>query len=69
MQLEVTNEEALLLRDIIDLWCEGLPMAKELTTTDPTIESAEQLLDLMAGYDSQIATLNSVRKRLNHASD
>jgi hypothetical protein len=66
MQITVTKEEASLLTDIIDIWCEGLPVAKELTTTDPTIASAEQLLDLMAGYDDQVATLNDIRKRLNN---
>lgn len=62
--LELSPEQAELLVDVIDIWVAGTQAAKELTTDDPTIDSAEQLLDLMSGYDEQLSELNSIRKQL-----
>ena len=63
--ISFTETERRLLIDVIDIHVAGVEQSKVLTTDDPTIESAEQLLDLMAGYDDDLNTLNEIRKRLN----
>lgn len=57
--------EAQLLLDVIDIHVHGVLAAKDLTTTDPTIESSEDLLDLMSGYDDDLLVLNTIRHKLN----
>lgn len=60
-----TAREAQLLLDVIDIHVHGVLAAKDLTTTDPTIESSEDLLDLMSGYDDDLLVLNTIRHKLN----
>lgn len=61
----LSASERRLLIDVIDIHVQGVEQAKILTTEDPTIDSAEQLLDLMAGYDDDLASLSKIRKLLN----
>lgn len=65
MNIEVTLAEAKLVTDVIDFWIAGVEESKELTTEDRTIDSAEQLCDLMSGYDDDLQTLTSIRRKLN----
>lgn len=65
MTVDITPDEAKVITDVIDIWVLGIAEAKELTTEDPTIDSAEQLLDLMSGYDDDLTLLHSVRQKLN----
>lgn len=59
-----SREEAQLLIAIIDNWCDGLPAAEDATIEDPTIASAENLLDLVGGYREQYELLQKFRGRL-----
>ena len=65
----VTPHQAELLVDCIDTWVAGVAAAKDLTTEDPTIDSAEQLLDIMSGYDEQLVELKQVRDQLTGEGD
>lgn len=60
----VSTKDALLLRDVIDLHLEGVAESRELTVDDPTVRSAEELLDLMSGYDDDTDALIKIRKKL-----
>lgn len=62
--LLVNKDQAGLLKDVIDMHVEGVVASKELTTLDPTVESAEQLLDLASGYDDDLRELAIIRRRL-----
>ena len=60
----VSREDADLLTDVIDMHVEGIVASRELTTDDPTVQSAEELLDLMSGYDDHMRILQRMRRRL-----
>jgi hypothetical protein len=57
----LTHGQIELLFSIIDNWVEGITAAKEATTTDPTIETADRLLDLMSGYDDDLEQIKQIR--------
>jgi hypothetical protein len=59
-----SSEEARRLIDVIDNWTEGLPSAEEATVQDRTIDSPEQLLELVAEYNEQAAMLANIRRRV-----
>jgi hypothetical protein len=61
-----SHEEADLLLDILDNWEEGCKEAKKETTTDRTVESVEELVDLSTGYDDQLALVKSIREKVKH---
>lgn len=61
----VDEPTASLLTNVIDTYVEGIIEARQLTMEDPTIESAEQFLDLLSGYDEDMARLQVVRRRLS----
>lgn len=63
-KLTVKPKAAQLLIDVIDIHVLGVLEAKQLTTDDPTIDSAEQLLDIMSGYDEDLKELSRIRKQL-----
>lgn len=69
MMVDLDKNERRIMTDILDLWVLGIPEAKELTTEDPTIETAEELLELAAGYDDDLALLASIRSKLNPKED
>lgn len=60
----VSTKDAALLCDVIDLHVEGVAASRELTVEDPTVRSAEELLDLMSGYDDDMEALARIRKKL-----
>lgn len=62
--MKLTQKERRLLLDVIDLHVEGIRDAKRQTTLDPTVGTADQLLDLMSGYDDDLATLTTIREKL-----
>lgn len=64
VSVQLTDKEKVLLKDVIDCYIEGIDAAKDLTTTDGTVGSAEQLLDLMSGYDEDRATLVRIKEQL-----
>lgn len=66
MKVKFKEKEAELLVAVIDMHVIGIKDAKECTTDDPTIESPEQLLDYMSGYDGDLVTLTAIREKLSH---
>ena len=62
--IDVSDEQAKLLVDVIDMHVQGIVASKDLTEVDPTVDSAEQLLDLMSGYDDDALLLQDVREQL-----
>lgn len=47
--LTLSHEEASYLKDIIDWWLDGFEQATNDVITDPTLESPEQMLELVDG--------------------
>lgn len=64
MLIWLNRQERNLLADVIDLHVEGILLAKVETTEDPTVDTAERLLDLMASYDEDYRTLDKVKGKL-----
>lgn len=64
----LTDEERSLLRSVIENWREGLHYAKDMTTVDPTIRTADELVDLMSGYEDDLVTLQSVEGKMTEWS-
>lgn len=60
----LTSGEVRLLTDIIDMNVEGINDAKEVTTVDPTVQTADELTDLMSGYEDDLVTLHNVREKV-----
>jgi hypothetical protein len=58
------RRERRLLADVVDMHVEGVAVAKDATTVDPTIETADRLLDLMSGYDEDLQVLTRIRQRI-----
>ena len=63
----VSERAAQLLIDVIDIHIDGIQGAKAATTQDPTVQTADELLDLMAEYDQDIHDLERIKERLAHA--
>lgn len=57
------NEKQILI-DVINLHMTGLLDAKGMTIDDPSILSADELLDYMSGYDEEIMVLSDILTRL-----
>lgn len=64
MLVWLNKQERSLLADVIDLHTEGILVAKSETTLDPTIDTADRLLDLMSGYDDDCRVLKKVKGKL-----
>lgn len=64
MKVKFDKEEVVLLTSVIDMHVMGIKDAKEATTDDPTIDTTEQLLDYMSGYDNDLVVLDKIRKKL-----
>lgn len=60
----LSNAESVLLKDIFDNWQEGIEEAKNLTTVDPTVQTADELTDLMSGYEDDLVTLQHLREKV-----
>ena len=65
--IEIDEQLAQLLGDVIDMHVEGVLAAKNETTEDPTIVTVEELLELMSGYDNDLGLLMAFRKKLRVA--
>jgi hypothetical protein len=63
--IHLTEPVAKLLVDVIDMHVQGIAESKELTCDDPTVDTADQLLDLMAGYDMDMMALKDIRQQLS----
>jgi len=66
-RIPVTEEEREVLLAAIDLYLFGMDDARTETIADGTVESAEQLLILAAGYDATQEALISMQRKLEHA--
>lgn len=60
----LSSDESVLLTDMIDNWQEGIEEAKKLTTVDPTVQTADELTDLMSGYDDDMTVLRHLREKV-----
>jgi hypothetical protein len=65
MLIWLSKREAQLLTDVMEMHVEGVLAAKSATTYDPTIQTADRLLDLMSGYDDDLKVLARVKQRIN----
>jgi hypothetical protein len=65
MAIMFTAEEIDFLLEVLEIHEAGLQESREPTMTDPTINSAEQLLTLMAGYETDLQVLEGVRRKLH----
>jgi hypothetical protein len=61
--LWTTDAQRALLIEMIDQWVEQAADAKDMTIEDPTVQTADDLLDLMASYDNDVALLKDVREQ------
>jgi len=64
MKVKFDKNEVRILTDVINLHMTGLLDAKGMTIDDPSILSAEELLDYMSGYDEEIMVLSDILTRL-----
>ena len=60
----LSDAETLLLTDMLDNWQEGIEEAKKLTTVDPTVQTADELTDLMSGYEDDLVILQHLRRKV-----
>lgn len=63
-KLKLDRNEVQILSDVINLHMVGLLDAKGMTIDDPSILTAEELLDYMSGYDDEIFVLSDILSRL-----
>jgi hypothetical protein len=68
MQLEISDEEASVLTDCIEMLIEQHRHAKDHTLSCPSVESAEMLTEVVADYDLRLRALKSVQDQLRSAS-
>lgn len=66
--LELTDEEAKFMGDLIDWWEQGIEEAVDLTITDKTIEDWDQLTDLVSGLTGQRTACLSIKEKLSRVS-
>jgi hypothetical protein len=64
MAIRFTEDELDQLEQMLECWSEGMGPARDQTIDDPTIESAEQLLDLAAGIDHMDVTAVSIARKV-----
>lgn len=57
----LTQREAHVLADLLDITLQGLLETKKLATEDPNINTPEDLLDLTAEVDFQIKAVTRLR--------
>jgi hypothetical protein len=63
-QGQLDDEERELLGHVIDNYEEGIKAAKEATTEDRTLETAEELVNVYAGYGETTEVLGRIRIKL-----
>jgi hypothetical protein len=62
--VELSFQEAEFISDILEMWEQGLAPANDDTIADASIETAEELLTLSAGYDEQRRMVNEIREKI-----
>jgi hypothetical protein len=65
-KVQLTQEEARLLGDVIDIHLEGIENSRDPTIDDPSIKVTDDLLELMAQYDSDEGMLIRIREKLDN---
>jgi hypothetical protein len=68
VQIEVSNEDAEILSDCIEMLIHQYEHAKEHTLSCPSVTTAEMLTDVMADYDERLAALHRIELELGSAS-
>lgn len=63
--VDLTDEEASFVGDLLDWWAEGYAEAKDLTIGDQNL-TVEGLLDLCSGLDEQVDMCKSIRSKLQN---
>lgn len=62
IKVELTNQEAELLRDIIEWWAEGYIDSEEITIE--SADSIDEMLDLTSAYNEQLAMCKSILSKV-----
>lgn len=62
VKIELTNQEASFLRDIIEWWAEGYVDAEGMTLEQA--QSIDELLDLTSGYSEQTTMCKSILDKI-----
>jgi hypothetical protein len=62
--LQLTEDEAEHLRDVLDTYTEGFEDAREAIIQDRTISDVETALDLVSGIDEDFDRTVRIRERL-----
>jgi len=62
--IALDDAECTILIDILDNWLDGIQVARKETEVDRTVDSAEQLLDLMEGYTTDFLMVTSLKERI-----
>lgn len=62
--IDVTDEEAQFLTDLLDWWREGYKDAQEMTTQDRSLDM-DQVLSLMGNYSHQVGMCDSLTDKLS----
>lgn len=60
----LTADEVALISVAIDSWEEGTKIAKGFTTVDPTVQTADELTDLMSGYEDDLVACQNIRRKV-----
>lgn len=64
MQLTLSDQEATVLRDILDWWIEGMEDATTAVEKDPALSSPEEMLRMLQGMHEQFDTITTLRMKL-----
>jgi len=71
IRIELTKQEAELLRDVIEWWAEGYAESEGLTIE--MASSIEEMLDITSGYSEQLTVckdlLTKLPRRESHVDD
>lgn len=64
VRLDLTDEEASFVAEVLQAWEDGLEDAKECTTEDVTMPSVDKLLEIVGDYDQQQRHIDNVLGKL-----
>lgn len=65
----LTSQERSFLLDVLSLWEEGIQESREQTEDDHSLNTIDDLLAAMGGYDEQEAWIKSIRAKLEGSND
>lgn len=63
--VNLSEEEAEYLQDILDVWVDGYGDAFQQTIVDPTFDQPEELLEAVAGLHEQVELAVLIRGKLS----